>query len=176
VQLASLAKPEGSTEMLRITVEETVTEQKWTLEGRLVGPWVGELRTNWKKRHQAQNGRACTVDLRGVTFIDKGGQRLLRSMSKEGTQFIATGTYIKHVLDHLKPSGRRSLLKAISSLFAALLGGVIAPLSCMPASPQRPKPNAVQASIVELNSTNQRQEITAADLFLESRKEQRRAS
>jgi ABC-type transporter Mla MlaB component len=103
--------------MLRITVAETATEQRWTIEGRLVEPWVAELRTSWKNRHRAQNERTCTVDLSAVTFIDRGGQRLLRAMSKEGPQFIATGTYIKRVLDQLKPNGKRRLLKLISCLF-----------------------------------------------------------
>jgi hypothetical protein len=129
----------GAIEMLRITIAEMATEQRWTLEGRLVGPWVGELRTCWKKSHRAQNGRACTVDLSGVTFIDIGGQRLLRTMSKEGTQFIATGAYTKHVLDQLKPNGKRRLLKVISCLFGALLGGGIAPLFCLKGTPERPK-------------------------------------
>jgi hypothetical protein len=103
--------------MFRITVAETATEQRWTLEGRLVGPWVAELRTSWKNRHRAQNGRTCIVDLSAVTFIDREGQKLLRAMSKEGPQFIATGIYIKHVVDQLKPSDKRGLLKLISSLF-----------------------------------------------------------
>jgi ABC-type transporter Mla MlaB component len=120
--------------MLRITVAETATEQRWTLEGRLVGPWVGELRTRWKERHRAQNGRTCTVDLSAVTFIDKGGQRLLRIMSKEATQFIATNIYIKRVLDQWEPSGKRGLRKVIYCFFGALLRGVVAPLSRMQAS------------------------------------------
>src|ERR1700674_853977 len=97
--------------MLRITVAETATEQRWTIEGRLVEPWVGELRTCWKKRHRAQNGRTSTVVLSAVAFIDKSGQRLLRTMSMEGPQFIAIGIYIKYVLDQLNPDGKRSLLK-----------------------------------------------------------------
>ena len=120
--------------MLRITVAETATEQRWTLEGRLIGPWVGELRTRWKERHRAQNGRTYTVDLSAVTFIDKGGKRLLRIMSKEATQFIATSIYIKRVFDQWKPSGKCGLLKVICCFFDALLGGVIAPLSHMQAS------------------------------------------
>jgi hypothetical protein len=147
--------------MLRITIAETATEQRWTIEGRLVGPWVGELRTCWKKRHRTQNGRACIVDLSGVTFIDKGGQRLLRTISKEGTQFMATGLYIKHVLDQLKPQGKRSLLKVISCLFGVLLGGVIAPLFHMQASPERPRTNAVQGSTGALQATHRREGIIA---------------
>jgi ABC-type transporter Mla MlaB component len=162
--------------MLRITIAEMATEQRWTVEGRLVGPWVGELRTCWKKRHRAQNGRTCIVDLSGVTFIDKGGQRLLRTISKEGTQFIATGIYIKHVLDQLKPNGRRGLLKVISCLFGVLWGGVIAPLLYMQASPEGPKTNAVQDSTGALHATHQREGITAVSFAPKLRKEQNRAS
>src|SRR6202047_1775698 len=50
--------------------------------------------------------RACIIDLNGVTFIDKSGERLLRAMSKKGAQLIAEGLYIKHVLEQLKNSCR----------------------------------------------------------------------
>lgn len=84
--------------MLRITRTETPAEEKWILQGRLVGLWVGELRRSWKKNHRADANRPCVVDLNEVTFIDKDGETLLRTMSKEGAQFIATGIYIKHLL------------------------------------------------------------------------------
>lgn len=100
--------------MLRITVAETAQEQRWTLEGHLVGPRVAELRTCWENRHRAQNGRGCTVDLSAVTSIDEEGQRLLRAMSQEHPQFIATGLPVKHVLEQLKPRGKRGLRKFIS--------------------------------------------------------------
>jgi hypothetical protein len=88
----------GEGNVLRITISETPTEKRWTVQGRLVGPWVAELRTSWKKTHRDLGGRTCIVDLTDVTLLDKCGERLLRTMSKEGAQFIATGVYIKHVL------------------------------------------------------------------------------
>jgi len=84
--------------VLRITRTETPGEEKWILQGRLVGLWVSELRKSWKEAHRSASERKCVVDLNEVTFIDKKGERLLRSMSKEGAQFIATGIYTKHVL------------------------------------------------------------------------------
>ena len=88
--------------MLRITTSESPTEMRWILHGRLVGPWIGEMRANWKSRIPGRKGRRCVVDLNQVTFIDMSGERLLRAMSKEGAQFIANGLYIKHVLMGLK--------------------------------------------------------------------------
>src|SRR6266404_4713757 len=49
--------------MLRITIAETVTEQKWTLEGRLVQPWISELKSTWKKTEVDRRERKCVVDL-----------------------------------------------------------------------------------------------------------------
>jgi anti-anti-sigma regulatory factor len=84
--------------VLRITRTETPAEEKWILQGRLVGLWVSELRKSWKETHRTDGEQKCIVDLNEVTFIDKKGERLLRSMSKEGAQFIASGIYTKHVL------------------------------------------------------------------------------
>jgi anti-anti-sigma regulatory factor len=84
--------------VLKITIDETPTEKRWILQGRLVGLWVSELRRAWKEIHRPDNNRKCVVDLSDVTFIDEKGVRLLRAMSKRGAQFIATGIYIKHVL------------------------------------------------------------------------------
>ncbi|HEX3472775.1 MAG TPA: hypothetical protein VHT28_16455 [Silvibacterium sp.] len=84
--------------MLKITISETRAEMRWILQGRLAGVWVDELRTSWKKKPRSQNATPYVIDLNDVTFIDQRGERLLRAMSKRGVQFIATGIYIKYVL------------------------------------------------------------------------------
>jgi hypothetical protein len=76
----------------------------------------------------------------------------------------------------VKPSGKRSLLKAISCLFGALFGGVIVPLCCLRANPERAKMNALQGPTAALHSTNQRPGLPPASFFLKLRKEQYRAS
>jgi anti-anti-sigma regulatory factor len=88
--------------VLKITMTETPTERRWIVQGCLVGPWVSELRTTWKRAHTSQDKRACIIDLNDVTSIDKSGERLLRAMSKKGAQLKATGMYVKHVLEQLR--------------------------------------------------------------------------
>jgi hypothetical protein len=90
--------------VLKITITETPTERRWIVQGRLVEPWVSELRTTWKRAHGIEDKRTCVIDLNDVTFIDKGGERLLRAMSKKGAQLMAKGLYVKHVLEQLKSS------------------------------------------------------------------------
>ena len=83
---------------MKITITETPAETRWILQGRLVAVWVDELRTIWKKKPRSQSATACVIDLSDVTFIDQRGERLLRAMAKKGAQFIATGVYVKYLL------------------------------------------------------------------------------
>jgi ABC-type transporter Mla MlaB component len=143
-----------ATRMLRITITEMATEQRWTLEGRLVQPWVGELRANWKNRNRPQNGRTCTVDLSQITCIDNSGLRLLRTMSKEGTNFIATGIYTKHVLEQLKGGTKHAPFIWFLCLFAAFLANAIACSPSMLANPELGKKNARHQFGAHLNTNN----------------------
>ena len=88
--------------MLRITIAETLTEQRWTLEGRLVQPWISELKSNWARTETARRERKCVVDLTAVTFIDKSGEKALAELSKGGAELIATGCYTRHVVQNIE--------------------------------------------------------------------------
>ena len=95
-----LSRPEENS-MLKIAFSETPAEERWILHGQLTHPWVQEFRASLKKNHRADLQRACIVDLNEVTFVDKLGERLLRFLAKNGTQFSASGVYIKHILVQL---------------------------------------------------------------------------
>ena len=88
--------------MLRITIAETPTEQKWTVEGRLVHPWISELKSTWTRTRTARRKRGCVVDLTGVTFIDHDGEKVLAELSKQGARLIATGCYTQYVVDNIE--------------------------------------------------------------------------
>jgi ABC-type transporter Mla MlaB component len=89
-------------EMLRITIVETLSEQRWTLEGGLVQPWISELKSFWTRTETARQERKCVVDLTGVTLIDKSGEKVLAELSKEGAELIATGVYTRHVVGKIE--------------------------------------------------------------------------
>ena len=110
--------------MLKITITETQAEERWILQGRLAEPWVGELRTTWKKRRRRDDRRVCVVDLIDVTFIDKGGERMLRAMAKQDVQFVARGIYIRNVVERLKTEGKHPLPKVLTDNFRASTGPV----------------------------------------------------
>jgi hypothetical protein len=88
--------------VLKITVTETHTENRWVLQGQLVGPWVAELRKCWRADHRSKSYEGCIVDLNDVTYIDKAGERLLRALFKKGVELVGNGAYTKHVIDKVK--------------------------------------------------------------------------
>jgi hypothetical protein len=84
--------------MFRVSYSDTPDGQRWSLHGRLAGPWVDELRSFWKyARDRAPLARAI-VDLKEVTFIDQAGETILAEMRSAGAELIATGVEHQHLL------------------------------------------------------------------------------
>lgn len=100
--------------MLKIIKSGTATEQRWTLSGKLAGPWVAELRSSWERARLESEGRKRVVDLREVTFIDESGEGLLNHMRREGAEFVAGGVDTKDVLENLATGEKRSLRKFLA--------------------------------------------------------------
>ena len=88
--------------MLRITNRTTAGEVRWVLCGRLAGPWVGELRSNWEQARAWSRGRRQVIDLSDVTSIDEKGEALLGELKDDGAEFLARGVYTRHLLENLR--------------------------------------------------------------------------
>jgi hypothetical protein len=86
--------------MLRITVTENASEQRWILQGRLAGSSIEELTQSWCS-NRLQAGKSRVVDVNGVTSIDKDGEQVLLMMIRDGVKFVARGLYTKHLLESL---------------------------------------------------------------------------
>jgi predicted nucleic acid-binding Zn ribbon protein len=108
--------------MLKITMTKTGTEERWILQGQLIGPWVRELTAVWRNTHRADEQQRCVFDLNDVTLVDKGGEKLLRALAKEGVQFEASGIYVCDVLKQLKGKhkARRGAVAVANRISAGL--------------------------------------------------------
>jgi hypothetical protein len=93
--------------MLKITNSATANEDRWILCGKLAGPWVRELRSNWDQVRGRSRGRSYVIDLSDVVVIDKSGEELLGELRDEGAEFVASGVYTRHVLENLKSKDQR---------------------------------------------------------------------
>ena len=87
--------------MLRITVKESGSEQRWILQGRLTKECVAELISNWQAARSRTSVGNRIVDLNEITVIDKSGEEVLSMMICEGAIFVATGLYTRHLLEAL---------------------------------------------------------------------------
>lgn len=87
--------------MLRITFVEKSEPATLKVEGRLRGPWVDELKRSWSDLSRRHPARSIVVDLTDVTSIDSEGNKLLRTMSREGAKFQC-GHLMRFILDQIK--------------------------------------------------------------------------
>src|SRR6201988_1035366 len=124
-KLFSLTRPEENS-MLKISFSETRAEERWILHGLLTDPWVQEFRACWQKNHRTEVRRDCIVDLKEITFIDKCGEQLLCLLAKEGAKFTSSGTYTKHIIEHLNVRRKRNSWNLLGFLmvlaFVTVLG------------------------------------------------------
>jgi hypothetical protein len=87
--------------MLRITLSETGSEQRWILEGQLTGSSLEALVADWRAHRDRAPTQNRIVDLTQVTFIDREGEHVLLMMIRDGAAFLATGLYTKHLVESL---------------------------------------------------------------------------
>lgn len=88
--------------MLRITVEENSKTIVIKLEGRIAGPWVAELGRLWEETAPAVAQRKLSLDLRGTTFADTEGIRILRAIySKSGAEILAGTPWTQYLAEEV---------------------------------------------------------------------------
>lgn len=94
--------------MLRITVHDNPESLTFQVEGTLAAPLVEELERCWKASHPAHPGRDLQVDLRGVTYIDDSGKRLLAVLRDQGAKFVCAGCLMKAIVAEIA-SGEKNV-------------------------------------------------------------------
>jgi anti-anti-sigma regulatory factor len=77
---------------LKITNQQTDNTLEITLEGRIAGPWVTELRQVWTDLAPQLRDRILILDLRSVTYADAAGKRILREIVARSNAKLVTST------------------------------------------------------------------------------------
>jgi ABC-type transporter Mla MlaB component len=96
---------------MKIVITDLSDEQKWSVQGQLVGEWAAELLSTWKKTHHAGDMRRTIVDLIEVTSIDRNGEAVLAEMMSQGAEFISGDVYTEHLLRKLRRELKRRVEK-----------------------------------------------------------------
>jgi len=87
--------------LLITDMRESEGSCRMELQGRLIGPWVDELR----RVAGEATSRCCRVvlDLSALSFVDGGGVALLREHADSGSRYDGVARYVAVMLE---PSGR----------------------------------------------------------------------
>ena|ERR1700720_4109957 len=94
--------------VLKINITDLPDEQRWSLQGQLVGQWAAELRLTWREKRHEGDTRKCIVELIDVTFVDQTGEAVLAEIMSRGAELVASDVYIKHLLRNLRRELKRT--------------------------------------------------------------------
>ena len=83
--------------MLKIVLIETARETPTLrLEGRVIGPWVDELRRSCEP--VLDRGARLSLDLSDVSFVDRDGVELFRSLQKRQVMLLNCSGFVAEQL------------------------------------------------------------------------------
>ena len=85
--------------MLKIDTIESASEILLALQGRLAGPWVDELESQWRRIQAKAGERRIAIDLSGVTGIDGAARYLLQLMRVRNVSLVGACLAIRASLD-----------------------------------------------------------------------------
>jgi anti-anti-sigma regulatory factor len=95
--------------MLKITIIDTPDRRRLVLEGKLVAPWVAELRRECREAAADLRGRQIVIELRSVTYISEDGENVLLELMKDGVRFRSSGVFTKHIMKRLAGRSRKNI-------------------------------------------------------------------
>lgn len=90
---------------LRISIQESDQSIGFILEGRIVGPWVEELKRAWMELVPRLGGKQLQLDLRNVTYSDAGGKDVLREIvGKTQAELITSSPWTQYLAEEIRNS------------------------------------------------------------------------
>jgi hypothetical protein len=99
--------------MLKISITDTRTQRRLVLEGKLIAPWVAELRAVWTRVKVELNGRELVIDMGNVITVSQEAENTLLEMMGEGATFRCRGVLTKHVVQQLARRGKKNASELI---------------------------------------------------------------
>ena len=90
--------------MLRISIEQNANALSLVVEGRLVGPWVEELRK--VSGEYVDLPTPLTLDLCGLTAMDDAGHALLDELRQRGANLLCSDVMNQYLVEQMaRPAG-----------------------------------------------------------------------
>ncbi len=84
--------------MMRISITDSQKHRHVVVEGKLVCPWVAELKAACHRAKADLSGRELVVDLRGLMVISQEGENVLLELMNDGVRFQGSGVFTTYVI------------------------------------------------------------------------------
>ena len=94
--------------MLKISVVDNARQRRVIVEGKLVAPWVAELRSASEKARADLGDRELVIEMKHVTAISQEGENVILELIKGGIRFRCHGVFTKHVVKELTRRASRN--------------------------------------------------------------------
>jgi len=94
--------------MLKISTIESSHHCRLELEGKLIAPWAGELKTACERARAELRDRKLIVFIRNLVTISQEGENVLLELMNNGVRVRGCGVFTKHILKQLAQRKRRN--------------------------------------------------------------------
>lgn len=92
---------------LRISIQESDQSIGFILEGRIVGPWVEELKRAWIELIPRLSGKQCQLDLRNVTYSDAAGKKVLREIVEHTqAELLTSSPWTQYLAEEIRTNSK----------------------------------------------------------------------
>jgi hypothetical protein len=94
--------------MFKISLIDSTRQRRLVVEGKLIAPWVAELRNACEEARADLRGRELVIEMRHVTTISQEGENIILELINGGTKFRCEGVFTKHVVKELTRRATRN--------------------------------------------------------------------
>jgi ABC-type transporter Mla MlaB component len=88
--------------MLKVTLNNGDNAVTLVLEGRLCGACCAEAERTWRSALANAGARQISIDLAGVSYVDRDGESLLQDMLEQGATVRVGGVWMEHLVADLR--------------------------------------------------------------------------
>jgi ABC-type transporter Mla MlaB component len=88
--------------MLKVTLLHENNGITLVLEGRLCGACCAEAERTWRSALANEGARQISIDLAGVSYVDRDGESLLQGMLEQGATVRVGGVWMDHLVSDLR--------------------------------------------------------------------------
>ena len=87
--------------MLKISLVDCRTQRRLIVEGKLIAPWVTELKSVCEQARADLCGRELVVEMKHITTISQEGENVILELIHGGAKFRGRDVFTKRVLKEL---------------------------------------------------------------------------